>query len=313
MLSVNYIAQFLDCNQIVIEKYKYDKINDFEKKIVTNSTVLNKPKFTQVLPESFEILFNKNIENFYYDTKIYKNKSNIFTFFNSLLSIGNEYFNLLSEEDKEKEIKILIKKLDDDLFEKDLYNKFEYTKNRKFNKSMIQEVLKYAYFFKTNENFHLLKLYVADYLGINLFIFSVVSNNLDFNNIEQFNTKYYENRINKCNPTFLIIYENELYKPIMMNSNHGSLSVISYSEHRELVNNIFDYLKIDDKPEIIPVDKKYNNSELSKLKVEDIKKLCIENNIELQKKSDKTMKMINKLKSELLLDLCLIENIVIIA
>ena len=35
MLSVNYIAQFLDCNQIVIEKYKYDKINDFEKKIVT--------------------------------------------------------------------------------------------------------------------------------------------------------------------------------------------------------------------------------------------------------------------------------------
>jgi len=304
MLSVNYIAQFLDCNQSVIEKNKYDKINDFERKIIT----ISKPKFYNPLPDSFDILFNKNIENFYYDTKIYKNKSNIYTFFNSLLSVGNEYFNLLSEEDKEKEIKNFIKKLDDDLFEKDLYNKFEYTKNRKFNKSMIQEVLKMAYFFKTNENFNLLKLYVADYLGINLFIFSVVGNVLDFNNIEKYNTKYYENRFNKCNPTFLIIYENELYKPLLINNNENR-SVICYSEHRDLVNNIFDYLKIDDKPEIIPVDKKYNNTELSKLKVEEIKKLCIENNIDLQKKSDKTMKMINKLKAELLLDLCLIENI----
>ena len=33
------------------------------------------------------------------------------------------------------------------------------------------------------------------------------------------------------------------------------------------------------------------------------KKLCEENNISIQKKSDKTLKMINKLKDELIIDL----------
>jgi hypothetical protein len=42
---------------------------------------------------------------------------------------------------------------------------------------------------------------------------------------------------------------------------------------------------------------------LSKLRVDEIKKICIDNNIELLKKSDKTNKMINKLKNELIFDL----------
>ena len=42
---------------------------------------------------------------------------------------------------------------------------------------------------------------------------------------------------------------------------------------------------------------------LKKLKIEELKNLCNENSVSLQKKSDKTLKMINKLKIELIADL----------
>jgi chemotaxis regulatin CheY-phosphate phosphatase CheZ len=56
----------------------------------------------------------------------------------------------------------------------------------------------------------------------------------------------------------------------------------------------------------ISVQKKYTDSFFKNLKINDIKKLCEENNIALQKKSDKTQKMINKLKDELIADLLII-------
>ena len=44
--------------------------------------------------QSFDVLFNKRIIDFYYDNKKYKNISTIFTFINSILSIVDETFNL---------------------------------------------------------------------------------------------------------------------------------------------------------------------------------------------------------------------------
>ena len=60
--------------------------------------------------------------------------------------------------------------MDEDLFKEDLYNKFDYVKNRNINKTNIQEVLKSALFFNFSEKFDILKEYLSDYLGINIFI-----------------------------------------------------------------------------------------------------------------------------------------------
>ena len=185
MISINYIYKFLDDKQIPIDSSFYSKINNFER---NNNYVENKDikkykidKFQLNLPTSFDILFNKSINDFYYDNKLYKNKSPIFTFFNSILTIGHEYFSIYNENEKENVIKNLIKNMDDELFEKDLYYKFNYTKNKNFNKSNIQEVLKNAYQFKYSDKFNLLKEYLVDYLGINIYIFNLVNGSIDFN------------------------------------------------------------------------------------------------------------------------------------
>ena len=305
MLSINYIHNFLSNKQETINQNFYDKINEFElnknvpvkkEKVIDNKL----DKFNFNLPESFDILFNKSTLNFYYDSKIYKNKSPVFTLLNSFLLIGNEFFNLNNENEKILIIKDFLKKMDDDLFQKDLYLKLDYTKNRNFNKGEFQEVIKNALQFKICDKFNLFKMYLSDYLGINLYIFHKVDGLIDFDKSEFYLTKYYNN-INKYVPHFLILYENEIYKPILTS---GFSSILKYSEHQEIIDNIFKYFKIEDNIAIInPVvesnSKKYTIDNLKNLKVEEIKNLCKDNNIDLVKKSDKTGNMINKLKIEL--------------
>lgn len=117
MLSINYIYNFLDNKQENINKSFYDKINDFELNknlsmqslaVIENSNKLDKFNFD--LPKSFDILFNKSIINFYYDNKIYKNKSPVFTLLNSFFLIGNEFFNLNDENEKTLIMKEFLKK-----------------------------------------------------------------------------------------------------------------------------------------------------------------------------------------------------------
>ena len=320
MLSINYIYNFLNNKQENINKSFYDKINDFElnKSIIVKTVIENNnklDKFNFDLPNSFDILFNKSIINFYYDNKIYKNKSPVFTLLNSFFLIGNEFFNLNDENEKTLIIKDFLKKIDDDLFQRDLYLKFDYTKNRNFNKAEFQEVIKNALQFKICNKFNLFKTYLSDYLGINLYIFHKINGLIDFDKSEFYLTKYYNN-INKYVPHFLIIYENEIYKPILTS---GFSSILKYSEHQEIIDNIWKYFKICDivkvdniseneNKEVIEIEnenknKKYNIDKLKNLKVDEIKKLCEDNNIELLKKSDKTGKLINKLKIELITEL----------
>lgn len=325
MLSINYIYNFLDNKQENINKSFYDKINDFElnKNIsIQPVTVIEKSnkldKFNFDLPKSFDILFNKSIINFYYDNKIYKNKSPVFTLLNSFFLIGNEFFNLNDENEKTLIMKEFLKKIDDDLFQRDLYLKFDYSKNRNFNKGEFQEIIKNVLQFKICDKFNLFKNYLSDYLGINLYIFHKINDLIDFDKSEFYLTKYYNNN-NKYVPHFLILYENEFYKPILTS---GFSSILKYSEHQEIIDNIWKYFKIeenvivensnvnvsDENKEVIENEnenknKKYNINKLKNLKVDEIKKICQENNIELLKKSDKTNKMINKLKIELITEL----------
>jgi len=308
MLSVNYISNFLSEKQLKIDPSFYYRISNFEKKIDKNQCNLK---------ESFEILFNKSILDFYYDNCIYKNKSPIFTLINSIFSISDELFKLKNEDEKEAIIKEFLKKIDKELFEKDLYNKFGYNKNRNFNKSDIQIVLKEALKFKTCDKFYMLKDYISHYLGINLYIIETENNLINFSNPSYFLTKYYNN-INKYVPHFIIILEDEIYKPVLtVNKNEMyASSIISYSKYNELIENLWKYFNIYEELEknkknieneneinIENIGSKFTINMLKDLKLDNLKNLCIENNIELLKKSEKTSKMINKIKIDLINDL----------
>ena len=335
MLSINYLSNYLGEKQTNIDNFYYSKINKFETNknidFVECVNVVKKNNFNLNLMESFEVLFNKSIIDFYYDNKIYKNKCVIFTFINSVLSIIDETFNLYDLIDKENIIKEFIKLIDNDLFQKDLYTKFNYTKNKRFNKADIQSALKNALHFKYCDNFHLLKEYISDYLGINIYIIKLNNNLIDFSNCEYY-LKKYNNNFNKYVPNFIIINDNEIYKPILKNN----ASCLMYSENKDIIDNLWNYLNIteiynniekeilskvilekeelsnkeSEKEESLPKEEKknlkYSFEILSNLKIDIIKKICTENNISLQKKSEKTNKMINKLKNELINDLLII-------
>lgn len=303
MLSVNYISNFLSDKQNKIDPSFYYRINDYEKKIDKNQCNLK---------ESFEVLFNKSILDFYYDNSLYKNKSLIYTFVNSIFTISDELYKLKNEDEREDIIKEFLKKIDKELFEKDLYNKFGYNKNRNFNKADIQTVLKEALLFKSSDKFYMLKDYIAHYLGINIYIIEIENNLINFSKCTYYLTKYYDN-INKYVPHFIIISENEIYKPILINHKKelSDSSIITYSKYGDIIENIWKYLNIYEELENIKkkqieienIGTKYNILILKNLKLDNLKELCIENNIELTKKSEKTSKMISKIKNDLINDL----------
>jgi hypothetical protein len=194
------------------------------------------------------------------------------------------------------------------------------------------------------------------------------NNNIDFVNSEYYLCKKFGNVSIKFLPNFIIIKENEIYKPLLKNNNEciDYSSIIKYNDDKEIIDNLWKYYNImeenisvinemnktvnidsnennqnlsvdssiccnsneglslySEMPMNLQVEEKYiNTSEslsiisekkcsnnvfteniLKKLKIEEIKKICIDNNIELLKKSDKTNNMINKLKNELIIDL----------
>ena len=345
MLSVNYISNFLADKQVQINDIFYNNINEFElnkdfKKTDTKKEENKLDKYQYNLHQSFDIIFNKSITNFYYDSKIYKNKSPIFTLLNSIFLIGNKYYNLNSENEKEIIMKEFIKRIDNDLFQKDLYTKFNYAKNRKFNKSDIQAVIKNAFLFKYCDKLNLFKEYLADYLGVNIYIFKVYNGSVDFNSNENYLTKYFGNNITKYVPHFIILHENEIYKPLMKIDSDYEYSLLKYSEEKDIIDKVWDYFKINDLQKSIEeknastleikdlnesknlveevliekennetienkeiIKNKYNDSYLKSQKIEFIKKLCNDESIILTKTSEKTGKTINKLKNELIEDL----------
>ena len=336
MLSINYLSNFLGDKQINIDNYYYNKINKFERNKNIDLTNIGdsnlKNKFNLDLPQSFNILFNNNIIDFYYDNKKYKNKSLIFTFIGSILSIIDETFNLYDLNEKENIIKDFITLIDNDLFQKDLYTKFNYTKNRRFNKSDIQLVLKNALQFKYCDKFYLLKEYISDYLGVNIYIINLNNDVIDFLNCNYYLTKNYNNNYNKYIPNFIVINDNDIYKPLLKYNKEilYNTSSLMYSDNKDIIDNLWKYLNIDEiyisniklkeeeennkkQKEINEQEKnnednetkksKYSIDFLNNLKIDSLKKLCTDNSILLQKTSEKTNKMINKLKNELINDL----------
>lgn len=368
MLNVNYIVNFLDTKQISIDEFYYKRIKNYElkinnekekeKEVVQEQKTEKLDKYDFHIPPSFNILFEKSIKDYYYDSKLYRNKSSVFTFMNSVFLIENKFFNLNNDIERERIIKQFIKKMNDELFEKDLYTKFEYSKNRRINKTNLQSVLQNSIQFKNDDNFNLLITYISNYLGINIYVFNVINHNIDFINSDFYLT-------NNClyNPHFVIIFENEIYKPVMMVSNNRS--IFTYDKNQNIIDNIWSYLKINDiinktelksdnlelniaeieiEDEIKDITKteepeepeeknksienkvrknkeiigltidlstklntesntKYKMADLKNAKIDILKNICEEEGISIVKQSEKTNKMINKFKNELLDDI----------
>ena len=378
MLSVNYISTFLSNKQDAIEKKYYNSINHFElnenfikkkyDKTENNSSNdtfeynnsnnndtnnSNNSNNSNKKTENNEKNIIKKYEpiydalNYFFDTdsnifSIYKkleNNNELYTFMNSIFSIGDEIFILNNFQNKKNIMKSLIKKMDDELLKDDLYFLYNYDKNRKFNKEKLMTVLKELYKFSVDrETIHLFKQYLSDYLGINIFVIGLINNNIDYDNKEFYLTHKYGLTYNKYAQTFILITENNLYYPLIKNTNNN-FNGLNYEEIEKYLDKFLKFYDIQleetviNKMEEINVNININNSqldieninnndkinkdkinnnkkininienELKKLKLEELRIKATEKKISIQKISDKTSKMINKTKGELIEEL----------
>ena len=376
MLSVNYISTFLSNKQDAIEKKYYNSINHFElnenfikKKYDktennssndtfehnnSNNNDTNNSNNSNKKTEKNETNIIKKYEpiydalNYFFDTdsnifSIYKkleNNNELYTFMNSIFSIGDEIFILNNFQNKKNIMKSLIKKMDDELLKDDLYFLYNYDKNRKFNKEKLMTVLKELYKFSVErETIHLFKQYLSDYLGINIFVIGLINNNIDYDNKEFYLTHKYGLSYNKYAQTFILITENNLYYPLIKNTNNN-FNGLNYEEIEKYLDKFLKFydIKLEEdvvnKMEEININININNSqldieninnngennndnkinnnkkmninienELKKLKLEELRIKATEKKISIQKISDKTSKMINKTKGELIEEL----------
>jgi hypothetical protein len=322
--DVMKILESIDSKNIE-SNYKEKQINN--ELISNNSNInndFNKRIFIKSLPETFKIIFNNDIDKYYVENKIsrnYKNKTSIFTFINSLFMIIYTEYILYTDSEKESNIKSFLKKISNELFEKELYQKFGYNVNRRMNKSNLQEILAKSFTFKYDEGlFPLLQQYIIDYFGINVFVLCLTNNNIDFINSYYILSSYYKIKTNPLLPTFILVKDNDIFKPLL-NSNDDNISNYNidiqcflYSKNKNIIENLWKYFKLDEieicieelKDDKNGTEETFNNldlSKLKKLKVDELKEICIKYEISLTKMSDKTSKIINKTKTELIDDI----------
>ena len=347
MISLNSVIKFLSENNKNKKINDYDSIPKFELKKDSmkileniesnykektinielnsndnssiNSNDFNKRILIKSLPETFKIIFNNDIDKYYIENKIsrnYKNKTSIFTFINSLFMIIYTEYILYTDSEKESNIKSFLKKISDELFQKELYQKFCYNVNRRMNKSNLQEILGKSFTFKYDEGlFPLLQQYIVDYFGINVFVICLTNNNIDFINSYYILSSYYKIKTNPLLPTFILIKDNDIFKPLMdsndINDNNNDTLCFLYSKNKNIIESLWKYFKLDEieicieelKDDKNGTEETFNNldlSKLNKLKVDELKEICIKYEISLTKISDKTSKMINKTKTELI-------------
>jgi len=338
MLSVNYISTFLSNKQESIDNKYYNTINHFELNESFNKNDMNKMesnlstennkindnniniiKKYEPIYDSLKYFFDTDSNNFSIYKKL-ENNNELYTFMNSILTIGDEIFMLNNFQNKKNIMKTLIKKMDDDLLKEDLYFLYNYDKNRKFNKEKIMTVLKELYKFNVErETIHLFKQYLSDYLGINIFIIGLINNNIDYDNKEFYLTHKYGLNYNKYAQTFILITENNLYYPLIKNTNNN-FHALNYEEIEKYLNKFITFYDIKIEEIIINkventeitenteinnniIKNNSNENELKKLKLDELRIKAIEKKISIQKISDKTSKMINKTKGELIEEL----------
>ena len=299
MLSVNYISSYLDKNQKNIDNKEYIlkdfEINNEKKDFIKDKINILKneeKKAYNDLYDCFDTFFEK--EFFGLNKEVNKNKKKIFTFFSCIFGIGDENYYLFKDDEKIKCIKNLIHRMDNDIFSKNYYNIFRYDKNKYFSKEKISTILKESFNLRVNENFNILIKYLVFYLNINLIIFEVKNQKI-LNKYKIFSNKLTEEE-NKYLPYYFIIKEDDNFIPIMI-KNKFYKNYIEYTDNYKIINKLSEI----NNNEFDNIENNKNDTKnFKKMKIEELRNYCIENNINIYKTSEKTGKQINKLKDELL-------------
>lgn len=279
MLSLESLINYIEPKQV--------SLND--KDIIEKDHIVK--KINKSLPDYFLDYFGEELTNF----NLLKNRNlcdnDFLNFMNSILiSIDNSY-EILKKEIKKDKIKSLLKDLIMNFEEKNLYYKFNYNKNRKINKTYIQE---YLYNILKNINKKVNKVsegyidqFIVDYFGINIIFFEIDNDNIVLEKSYIINTNRFENKFNKLVPLLLLCKNENSYYSIK--KNNCDISLLKYSEHRQLINNFYIKFKVN-------IDRKlYEQKSLVILR-----EIAVEKDIDIMKKSEQTGKMIYKKKNELI-------------
>lgn len=317
------------------------------------------------IPTSFEKIFGGDYLEYRWIEVRRRNKWNVFTFISSLLMMMDEFFYLKKDDEKEMIIKDLLKKMHSEIFLEENYRKFYYYRNRRFKKEFIQTTMNKSLTMRVeDEMFYIVQQYIADYFGVNIFIFKIVDGfNIDFDKSEFYGSKQYHGRVNPYLPTFFMMYMNQIYYPIV-HKDTDKKSYLLFSNDYDIYLQVWEYMKLDemhqffeeekkkkeeeeeeekkkDNEDVIEemerivysdecdvpqgekikmnfsisasdrrpdekkeVDKKkYTQQELKNMKLEELQSICKEFGIDIQKKSEKTIKMLNRTKQELIDDI----------
>ena len=207
------------------------------------------------LYDCFDALFGKGCK-FFIDHKDYKNRSFIFSLFQSVLSTSDTEFLMMTEEEKTVHIKEAIKKMDNDFVEKNLYEKYNYNiLYTKITKKRLNYILKMAVQWKhtvedkddpRGQNKILLQCiyqYISDYFGIHLIIFHISCKMIQFDRCETYLTTRFGKKVYKIVPTMFLVFEEGKIKPIIQD---GDNSYFLFSKQKDLINNVWKYLNIYD-------------------------------------------------------------------
>ena len=217
---------------------------------------------------------------------------------------------MYNDADKDRHVVNFANKLLIDLEEQNLYKLFKYNKKRKFKKSTLQMILDHMVNRNKNikniykEYLESVKTYFADYLKINIFCFNVDKTGEINRSKSDYNIcSIYEEAFNKYLPTIILIKMNDYYYPVLSKESN---CIFRYSSDSKVIDKLSEYFYLND----IKLDEssdentfKFNSKDLTKNKIAVLRKISEDRGLSIKKKSEKTGKMINKTKSELISEL----------
>ena len=294
------------------EKNRSSLFMDTEEKMIQHKPMMKKGKFRHMymnIPidwmDGYKIL-----------SKQTKSRNAIFTFMDSLVSIMNESFWMKNEDDKTHLLRELLKKMHAEVYIDGNYQKFFYHKTRKMKKDQLMLALSQSIQFRIHDMdiFYMMQQYAVDYFGVNLFIISLTGDDrIDEERCKFFVTRQFENRMNPLVPTLCMIWKDEIYYPIVHEMDEEK-SIMCYSRDREILEKIwkickteemFDFFRMEENNEkvdgeVIEEKIKVSMTQIQKMKVDELQKICKEMGISIDKISEKTGKSIKKTKTELI-------------
>lgn len=208
---------------------------------------------------------NKLFEDITFTTIETNIKNN--SFYESLLYILDPKFTYLSDEQKRN-------KIDD--FKNFIV--FQYPEYYRTYKDTLVNIKNYAYDELLQDTITKSNIkQIVNFLDINLYIFEKDIISVCFSEREI---------VSKYKPTIIMEYKNNKYTPIIYNKN----GLFSYLNDNSILEVLYNKLQWEN----------INNYNISKMKVAELRELCVEFGIETTKKSTKSDKIINKTKKELI-------------